>query len=233
MRNFAYSLLIFLATILFLFTTTQAQQDERNSLLRYVEAKYISMDDLSSTLSDLARFSNVPIGFEPEEFSENKTFKLTNHEMTEEIGLKLRNGNLENILMQITDFYPNLRWTYENGVVNVSPINKKDSVISEILKVEVNTLLIEKRIGVMSAGEYIAESSEVKSKLKFLGVKDIHFYNSIESTKLDGKSLKQFFVIENKSVKDILNLLIRESNSKFWTMIRWGNKGEFLTIVVS
>jgi hypothetical protein len=98
---------------------------------------------------------------------------------------------------------------------------------------EISEITIEKRVGIMSVGDFITNTYEVKRKLDSLGITPVQFYNSVESLKIDSNSPQSLFIIKDKSVKDILNQLIGESNLKYWTIIRWGNDGEFISIVVS
>jgi len=211
-----------------------AQSNERTLLSTYIDGKAISGKTLSSLVSSLAKSNKIPIGLEPENFrkssgTENSEIRPSKTEET----IQIKDGTLENVLNQITAYYSDYDWRTENGVVIISPKKNADIVINDLLNTEIGEIIIEKRVGIMNAGEFIAGSSEIKNKLDSLGITEIHFYDSVESLKFDPDSPQLFFVIKNNSVKSILNQLVRESNSKFWTIVRWGNKGEFLTIVVS
>jgi hypothetical protein len=106
-------------------------------------------------------------------------------------------------------------------------------IVGWAIMAEISEITIEKRVGIMSVGDFITNTYEVKRKLDSLGITPVQFYNSVESLKIDSNSPQSLFIIKDKSVKDILNQLIGESNLKYWTIIRWGNDGEFISIVVS
>lgn len=227
---------IFSVIIIVLVTVSSiwAQSNERALLLTYIDGKAISGKTLNSVVADLAKLNNIPISLEPETFT--KSLGIGNNELqlkNKEKVIQIKNGTLEDVLNQIMSFHPSYEWKFEDGVVQILPKNNKDTVVFELLNTEISEIIIEKRVGVMSAGDFITNTNEVKNKLKSLGITDIHFYNSVEGLKFDKDSSQLFFVIKNKSVKDILNQIVKDSNSKFWTIVRWGNKGEFLTIIVS
>ncbi len=186
--------------------------------------------DLVSALSGLASATHVPIGFEPTNFiQKNPTGSETDHSKVVECGGLT---TVEDLLNTIIKMYPEYQWDMHNGLVSFYPRNERDPVIDRLLKTEVDDLVVEKRVGAMSVGEQIAESVKVRNELDSLGVTPIHIYNSLHQVRLDSKSPKLVF-IKGEKVRDILDSIIRQDGPSFWTILRWGDEGEFLTILVS
>ena len=179
-------------------------------------------DSNGSLLSDFARENNVPIAVEPLVFDPIRG--PVPHRVVE-----LKNMSLREAVDRLLVAFPEYRWTLDDGVIIFSPSEGSDPVVSKILDTRINEVRVEKRKGSMSVGDYLFSLDALKKMLQTSGVKDVHFYNSVENMDFDGQS-PPIFVFRGRTVREILNQLVKETTSKYWTITRWGARGEFVTI---
>lgn len=106
-------------------------------------------------------------------------------------------------------------------------------VLEDILDTKIADILIKRSPGQMDIGNLIFRTPEGKEKLKSLGMHDLHFYDG-RLLDLDAyKNLDPRSRFENVTIRELLNKIVKLNKDKFWLISRWGNKGEFVTVLTS
>lgn len=212
----------------FLQQSALAQSDQGLILNKYGEVKTLSSRDLLSTLSFVAHAYDVRISLETplSNNTESKSVAANNQ------AYLFEDGTLESVLNQIVRAYPGFTWSLDEGSIRVVPLKERDKYVTELLDTKIERIVIKKRISALGIGGDITNTPEVQAKLKASGVIGIHVFGSVESMGVDTRSPSEILILNNSAVREILDTAVSGTNARFWTVKRWGNTGEFLTIIV-
>ena len=195
---------------------------ENSDLLdKQVKEFYITADNIHLILLKISNELNVPIGFE-------KSFK---DDLLEDstIIIEIKNGTLKDVLDAVIKQKNIYEWKLKDNVINVSPIiGYRDSVIQQILETTVEKFSITKgtsRYNVRSDLGILPQISEI------LVDNDITFKNQAFGSRDISVLGKNFSLeLENISFESILNKIIKESETKYWIINRFGENKNFLLI---
>lgn len=189
-----------------------------NMLDRKVEIVEIEAFDFSTTLPQIAKIFDIPIGFENSE-NDNSGKQI----------IHLKNATLKEVLdLVITQSNPAYCWTIsDDGVINVFPKENRDSFLEELLKVRIEKFSIENNVSNIQVRTKITNLPEIKSEMskKNLRPLNLAFFSS------EIRKTNKFEIsLENISLRELLNKIIKKSGSNFWVVSRYGKQREFLII---
>jgi hypothetical protein len=169
-------------------------------------------------LGDLASKHNVPIGIEivPEE---------TNERSDEGLQINVKDGTVKEALDAFVQIYPYYKWEEVNGVINISPKIEPDPLLETMIS---NFEVKQKNAAEIS--EAITKLPEVEIALRNDGLE------AKRLTLLKSKPYDQWpklsFTVQDKTVREILNHIIRTQNCKYWAVSRWGRSQKYIEITV-
>jgi len=196
------------------------QTSEAKVLNKRVEAVRIDLSSLHLALSELASKYGIPIGLE--------TIKEDGLESEEKITIDVPEGTIKDVLDAIIQAAPRYEWEVVDGVINVLPKENRDSFLKGILDTSIKEFTIKPGQSKISVRGAITNLPEVKEKLKAANVSPLN----LEFVSTEFAKLSESFSLDarNKTVRSILNQIIRKSNAKYWLVSRFGKKQEFLII---
>lgn len=118
---------------------------------------------------------------------------------------------------------PRYRWEEVDGVINVLPIDRKNSP----LEIVVRHFRVD-QVNKEEASQAVTELPEVKVKLKEMGLKrrDVISIIGIPEYNLPRFSLR----LSNVTVRTVLNEILKKSGSYSWVSFRSGDHNEFFSI---
>jgi len=243
-----------LIIILFAFITFGSEGNAQilsdQSLQLHIEGEKIKANNFSTVISKISSIYKVPIGFEPESKIEaQNTQESTQAQFDDNASLILVNdGSLREVLDELVKFKPQYNWEVLNGVINIYPKLNRDIALQAILETRIDTFSFENINSIMSLGSRITDAEEVKSTIKSFGLESIHFFTSDELSKTKNgavvtnyhfsKPIKKTtdttltYQFHNLTVREVLNNVVRVNSSrKFWTIIKWGESNDIVTII--
>jgi len=212
-----------------------AQETNDNSLTLFIEGVKVKGKDIPTVLANIANSYGIPIGLElPFHRSLVGKKVKSNKPERREGGLIIpKDGTLREVLNELLSLDSKYSWKIEAGVINVAPLLDRDLFITDILDTRVELFEFEERPGVMSVGDSLVKTREVKSKLENHNIQPLQFYyaNDLITSSNSNPHLSHRFV--RTSVRDVLNWIVKKGTHKFWMVARWGNKNSFVTIITS
>lgn len=198
----------------------------------YIDKDKINAANLSKVISNISFVYRVPVGFEM------KTDKAKDKNLSKKSPLLSRSGSLKEVLNEITKIDNAYDWELKNGVINIFPVQDKDYLVKEILNTKINEVKFEFTKDGADVGKSIFELPAIKDKLTSFGVTAIQIrnisgltYGTLEELESDVNAYKTFINSKDTSVKAILNDLLTEHKFRYWTILRWGENQEFITLV--
>lgn len=230
--------LVTLCCFVVLVVSVNGQSATDGMLSGYVDAESISGNNLASVLSHLAKQSKVPIRLLPMAFSDVGSGEFAVRvEKVEKAKVvlsgSLKSKTLRGVLDEIVTTYDEFSWRMDGLIIEILPKKGTDSLAEKFLDTNVPQLFIDMRLDKLNVGSYICETDAAQQKLTILGLTDMHLYSSVKGLEYDLRGSAGSYLFQNKSVREICDEIVRKSGLKFWTVLRWGNRGQFLTIIVS
>ncbi len=208
-----------------------AQSSDRSILSTHIDANRVNGNCVRKILKNLAFVYDIPIGLE----LLNKD--VENAQAFDKAGLLIRSGSLEEVLNQLVETQSNYRWKVKDRAIFVFPV-KRDSIIKDLLDYRFGNIKFEfssDRIGVDS---FIFDTPQIKEKLSSLGLTLVSLqdmsglgYKTIEE--LQGTVPDSSIDLNQISVKELLNRLLKQRKIRFWCVTRWGDAKEFISIIAS
>lgn len=197
-------------------------QDKREELLR-LPLKDVQMHADNTGLI-LSRFSNqyeIPIGFEV----------ATDDDLsiTRSITIAMKDGTVQDILDSIINQNPIYRWELRDGVINVFPQDRnRDSALKEILETRLEKVSLDKQTTRFMLRQLLCENAAV---MKILNLYNVTPANETFTSRDFGKVGRDYsFASSNVSVATVLNDVIRNTKTKYWVIMRYGDRKQYLML---
>jgi len=204
------------------FTVDSLAQDTREELLR-LPVKNVQMhaDNIGLILSRVADQYNVPIGFEV----------ATDDDLsiTRTITIDMKDGTIQEVLKSIVDQNPIYKWEIRDDVINVFPRERnRDVLLKEVLETRLDHVSINKQTTRFTLKQTLCENAAV---MKILNVYTVTPANETFGSRDLGKVGRDFsFIASNVSVASVLNRVIQNSQTKYWTIMRYGDRKQYLVL---
>lgn len=207
-------LLALMMTLLFASGNAIAQPERQSDVLTKKATLIIEHADVSHVLRALSATSRIPIGFQSVEIESD----VDGHYLS----IRVIDGTVKDVLNQIIERDQRYKWELDAGVINVSP---KSS----------NTTLLDVAVAYFDFDDGDAEDvpsailnlPEVQDRLIRLNLKEN------KAREYDGpiRNLRRFTLhMQNATVRDILNEIVRSGYSRYWTIRVHGGNQKFLSI---
>lgn len=172
-------------------------------------------------LSRLSAATKIPIGLEvsPDD----------NLSIDRDMKLEIQKGTLRIALNSIVKQNPLYTWKIQDGVVNVLPTDpNRDHLIRAVLGTKLQRFVVQPGMSRFVFRQTVTAMPEVKSLLE---QENVHPENQSFMSR-DFNSLGRSFSLEvsNVSVIELLNRVIRDSQTNYWVILRQGERKEFFVL---
>ena len=172
-------------------------------------------------LAKLAYKYRIPIGLE--------VAKSDNFLKRSDIHVRIKDGTMRDALDAIVKQRREYEWRQVGNVINVLPKNEnRDPIVRTILETKVEKFSVPRATSRFGLRQALSEQAELNDVVARAGVSF-----SIEAfTPYDIQPLGRKFSLEaaNLTVAEILDAIIMKSDTKYWLIDRYGDRGEYLLI---
>lgn len=192
-------------------------QRQKNELLEQkVSAFQVADAPASMVLQRLATKYGVPIGIEATPDKSGATTRIT---------VKVEDGTVQDILNAVTKADSDYNWLKTDSVINVFPKHAADPLLeTAVARYEVKNVNTEQAI------RNLQGSPEVRQQLDKIGVKE-RTLQTLTSEPLNKQ--QQFSItLENSTVRNILNEIMKASGSHYWIFFRYGTNNEYFSLTM-
>jgi len=179
-----------------------------------IDSLDIRASNIHLMLSRLSAATKIPVGLE---VSPNDDL-LVNRDMK----LQIQKGTLRTALDSIIKENPLYTWKLQDGVVNVLPTDpNRDHLIRAVLETKLESLTIKRGMSRFALRQTVTAMSEVQS---VLAKENVHPENqSFMSRDFDPLGRNFSLQVSNASVTEVLNRVIRDSQTNYWVVVRQGS----------
>jgi hypothetical protein len=181
----------------------------------------LEAQNIHLVLSQLSEKTSIPIGLEvslKDDLSVRKQFQI-----------QIDHGTLVDVLEAIVKQDPVYTWTIREGVVNILPQECcRDPFLQELLSVGLEKFSIKRGLGKLGFRLKLSADPAVKTLLdRYRVVEDNQSFMSRDLTPL-GRNYE--LEVRDVSVVELLNRVVRESQTKYWIMQRYGEHRQFFVV---
>jgi hypothetical protein len=207
---------------LYALTTTSLCQNRNEDLLRLrIKNLHVQGTNIHLILAKVSDQNKIPIGLEVSLADDLAS--------SENISVDVRDGTLEDVLNSVVNQYPIYSWEIRDDVINVFPREgHRDPVLKEVLDTKLEKISISKETVRFNLRETLCKSDAV---MKILNLNNVTPSNETFSSRDFIRLGRDFsFEASNISLTTILNYIIRESQTKYWTIMRYGDRKQYLVL---
>ncbi len=172
----------------------------------------------------LSRFSaqtKIPIGLEVSPYDDLSIVKTSR--------LKIKHATLRDALESIVKQNPLYTWKVQNEVVNVLPTEaNRDELLRDVLETKLEKFSIQAGMRRFTLRQALSTNPAVESVLAQQNVRPVNqSFMSRDFAPLGGD-----YVLEasNVSVSELLNKVIRDSQTKYWIVFRYGKQKQYFVL---
>jgi hypothetical protein len=190
---------------------------EADLLTRKIQATTIKNKTFDQVLDILTIDYQIPVGIE---LSASKLPRR-------KINLELPETNLKEFLNAVFAKDPQYTWKLEGDVINVWPLTGRDALMEILLETKISHFSFTEAASTYRIHGDIMDLPEIKTKLIVAGVDPMIFLNSGTMVKV-GKGI--WFDETNLTLRQLLNTILKKTESKRWVLYRWGDNNEYITL---
>ncbi len=141
----------------------------------------------------------------------------------------IKKGNVRGALDSIVKQNPLYTWKIQDEVVNVLPTDSnRDSLLRELLETKLERFTIPRGLSLLGLRLALTTSAPVESVLSQENVRPENSSFMSRDTRPLGRDY--MLDITNVSVSELLNRIIRDSQTKHWIVFRHGKRKEYLVV---
>ena len=178
-------------------------------------------DNIGLVLSRFSDQYNVPIGFE---VATDDDLSITRG-----ITVDISDGTLEDVLNSIVNQNPVYVWEVRDDVVNIFPRERnRDDLLKKVLETRLEKISVDRRTTRFTLKQTLCENGAV---MKLLSLHDVKPANETVGSRDFGQVGRDFsLVAEDISVAKVLNRVIANTQTKYWIIMRYGEKKQYLML---
>lgn len=187
-----------------------------------IENLELKAANIGLLLSDLSTQKNLPIGLEvspQDDLSQTKTIRV-----------RIKRGTLADVLTSIVKQNPLYTWKIQDGVINVLPVEaNRDPLLREVLETRLEKFSMERGMGKFYVRQTLSTTPAIKT---ILTQHKVVADNSALSR--DFTPLGRGYELEasNITVFSLLNRIVRESQTKYWIVQRYGDRRQYFILTL-
>lgn len=221
-RWVTYFSIAVLVTLFGPYATDALAQDKRQGLSQLAVRKVqMHADNIGLILSRFSDHYDIPIGFEVATDDDLSIIRSITIDVTD--------GTVEDVLNSIVNQNPIYAWEIRDDVVNVFPRERnRDVLLKKVLETRLERISIGKQTTRFMLRQTLCEDAAV---LKILSEYNVKPANETFGSRDLGKIDRDFsFGASNVSVATVLNRVIRNSKTKYWIIMRYGDQKQYLML---
>lgn len=186
-----------------------------------VENLELEADNIHLLLLKLSNEKRIPIGLEvssEDDLSQTRTIRV-----------RIKQGTLADVLNSIVEQNPLYTWRVQDDVVNVIPLEpNRDQLLRSVLEKRLEKFSIARGTSRLTLRQTLSKTREIRAILNQGGVVP----NNQSFMSRDVSPLGRQYGLEatNISVSELLNRVIRESQTKYWIVMREGEKKQYFVL---
>ena len=186
-----------------------------------IENLELEADNIHLLLLKLSNEKGIPIGLEvssEDDLSQTRT-----------IHVQIKQGTLVDVLNSIVEQNPLYTWRIQDDVVNVIPLEaNRDQLLRSVLEKRLEKFSIARGTSRFTLRQTLSKTREIRAILDQGGVVP----NNQTFMSRDGSPLGRQYGLEatNISVSELLNRVIRESQTKYWIVMRDGQNKQYFVL---
>ena len=218
---FVLTLLVVTLTLAVPLLVQSLEMSNQGLVDRSIDSLDLKASNIHLMLSSLSAATKIPIGLEVSP----KDDLLIDRDMK----LHIQKGTIRTALDSVVRQNPFYTWKIQNGVVNVLPTEpNRDHLMRAVLETKLERVAILRGMTRFAFRQTITAMSEVSSVLT---KENVHPENQSFMSR-DFHPLGRGFSLEisNVSVSELLNRVIRDSQTKYWIVVRQGERKEFFVL---
>lgn len=186
-----------------------------------IENLELKASNIVLLLSEMATQKKIPIGLEvspADDLTQTKTIRL-----------QIKHGTLADALNSIVKQNPLYTWRIQDEVVNVFPVeSNRDSFLRDVLETKLAKFSIQRGVSRLSVRQSLTAAPAIKTVLTQHNVFPDH--QSFMSRDVAPLGREYDLDASNISVSALLNQIVRESQTKFWIVLRYGDKRRYFVL---
>lgn len=200
------------------FVPTASAFDQPDLLTRQIKATTIKGESITQVIGRLTAEYAIPVGLE-----------LADEKLTpyRELDLDLPETNLKDFLDAVIAKDSRYTWKLEGGVIHLWPVTGRDTLVATLLDTKISHFAFSGGISLYHIHHEIMNLPEIGSQLVVADVAPLIFLNSGNMQKLK-KEIS--FAASDLTLRELLDRVILETDSKRWVITRWGKNNEFITL---
>jgi len=145
------------------------------------------------------------------------------------IRLEIKHGTLRDVLDSVVKQNPLYEWKIEDEVVNIFPKSaNRDALLKEVLETKLDKFSIDRGMTRFSFRQALTTTQALKSVL--LQHKVVPINETFMSRDFDPLGRNYTLEASNLSISTLLNQVVRDSQTKSWIVLRYGEKKQYLVI---
>ena len=181
----------------------------------------LEASNINLLLSELSDQKKIPIGVE---------ISLHDHLLRKKtIRLQIEHGTLADALNSIVKQNPLYTWKIQDEVVNVFPVERKrDPLLRDLLETKLGKFFIPRGMTRFDLRQTLGKVPEIKTLLtQHKVVPENQSFMSRDFVPLGrGYGLE----VSNVSVSALLNQVVRDSQTKYWIVSRYGDRKQYFVL---
>ena len=189
---------------------------ETNLLQRRIGPTQTTGQTIDQLLATISAQYQIPIGMDLADANQKDC----------EINLDLPETNLKSFLDSVVNKDPRYNWTLGNGVIHISPVKGRDSLLAKLLETRLTHFAFAEGATRYRIKSDILEIPEIKTQLISAGVEPMILPKSSMISLGDGVALNE----TNLTLSDLLDKIILKGDVKSWTLARWGANNEYIVL---
>jgi len=181
----------------------------------------IKASNIHLMLSRLSAATKIPVGLE--------VSPSDDLQIDRDMKLQIQKGTFRTALDSVVKQNPLYTWKIQNGVVNVLPTDpNRDHLIRAVLETKLERFSIKRGMSRFALRQTLTALSEIQS---VLAKENVHPENqSFMSRDFDPLGRSFSLEVSNVSVTELLNRVIRDSQTNYWVVVRQGERKEYFVL---
>lgn len=183
----------------------------------------LEASNIHMLLSELSDLKKVPIGVEispQDDLLRKKTMRL-----------QIKHGTLADVLNSIVKQNPLYTWKIQDQVVNVLPVEaSRDPLLRNVLEAKLEKFSIQRGMTRFSLRQTLITLPAINMILTQYNV--VAENQSFMSRDFDPLGRGYGLEAANVSVSALLNQVVRESQTKYWIIQRYGNRKQYFVLTL-
>lgn len=203
-------------------TPAQTQQVESQGLLeRSIDELYLEGTNIGILLSSFSYQTKIPIGLEVSQYDDLSPEKR--------MRVHIKKGSVREALDSIVKQSRLYTWKVQDEVVNVLPTDpNRDRLLRELLETRLERFAITRGLSRLGLRIALTKSPPIEAVLSRENVRPENSSFMSRDTRPLGRDY--LLDVTNISVSELLNRIIRDSQTKYWIVLRHGTRKEYFVV---